>query len=59
MKKLDNNQMESVSEGDFVDGLCAGLAAGGLVVGLIATVPGLNVVGGIATGACTAYWLFG
>lgn len=51
--------MESVSGGDFWDGLCAGLAAGGLVVGFIATVPGFNIVGGIATRACTAYWLFG
>lgn len=59
MKKLSNNQMESVSGGDFWDGLCAGLAAGGLVVGFIATVPGFNIVGGIATRACTAYWLFG
>lgn len=56
MKKLNSNQMEIISGGDFWDGVCAGLAAGGLVVGLIATVPGLNIFGGVATGACTAYW---
>jgi hypothetical protein len=56
MKKLENFELEGISGGDFWDGVCTGLAAGGLVVGIIATVPGLNVAGGIVTGACVAYW---
>jgi len=56
MKAIEINKLEEIQGGGFWDGMCAGLAAGGLVVGLIATVPGLNIAGGVVTGACTAYF---
>jgi hypothetical protein len=56
MKKIEINKLEEITGGTFFDGMCVGIAAGGLVVGLLATVPVVNVIAGVATGACTAYW---
>ena len=64
MKTLDLHEMENVQAGDFVDGLCAGIAAGTIIYQVGVWSNWWNPVGWVsasalvASAACVAYVIY-